>query len=41
VFVDVHDTPESIQFFRDYKEKLKSRFQQLDIWMITYPVEVL
>jgi hypothetical protein len=35
------DTPETIQFFRDFKERLKSRFQQLDIWMTTYPIRVL
>ena len=41
VFVDLPDTPANIQFFQDYKAKLKARFQQLDIWMTTYPVEVL
>ncbi len=41
VFVDVPDVPESRQFFVDFKERLKSRFQQLDIWMTTYPIEVL
>ena len=41
VFVDVPDAPESRQFFVEFKEHLKSRFQQLDIWMTTYPLEVL
>jgi hypothetical protein len=41
VFVDVIDAPESRQFFVDYKERLKTRFQQLDIWMTTYVIEVL
>jgi hypothetical protein len=41
VFVDVPDSPESRQFFLDLKEELKSRFKQLDIWMTTYPIEVL
>jgi hypothetical protein len=41
VFVDVADAPESRQFFVDYKERLKARFQQLDIWMTTYLIEVL
>jgi hypothetical protein len=35
------DEPEARQFFAEYKELLKGRFQQLDIWMTTYPVEVL
>ena len=41
VFVDVDDLPESRQFFSDYKEQLKTRFKQLDIWMTTYLIEVL
>jgi hypothetical protein len=41
VFVDVPDEPEARQFFAEYKERLKGRFQQLDIWMTTYLVEVL
>ncbi len=41
VFVDVADEPESRQFFVEYKERLKARFRQLDIWMTTYLIEVL
>jgi hypothetical protein len=41
VFVDVPDVPDSLQFFLEFKERLKARFQQLDIWMTTYPIEVL
>ena len=41
VFVDVSDTPENRQFFEEYKERLKARFRQLDIWMTTYLIEVL
>jgi hypothetical protein len=41
VFVDVADVPESRQFFVEFKERLKGRFRQLDIWMTTYPIEVL
>lgn len=41
VFVDVPDLPENRQFFIDFKERLKARFQQLDIWMTTYLIEVL
>src|SRR5262245_62313527 len=37
VFLDVPDTPESRAFFAAYKEQLKARFRQLDIWMTTYP----
>jgi len=41
VFVDVPNTPDSLQFFRDFKDHVKARFQQIDIWMTTYPVEVI
>jgi hypothetical protein len=41
VFVDVADDSESRQFFIEFKERLKVRFQQLDIWLATYPIEVL
>jgi hypothetical protein len=41
VFVDVTDEPEHRQFFAEFKERLKVRFRQLDIWMTTYLVEVL
>jgi hypothetical protein len=41
VFFDASDVPSSRDFFVDYKEQLKARFQQLDIWMTTYPIEVL
>ena len=41
VFVDVPDTSENRDFFVHFKEVLKSRFQQLDIWVTTYPLDVL
>ena len=41
VFVDASDAPESREFFVEYKERLKIRFRQLDIWMTTYLIEVL
>ena len=33
IFVDAPDEPESRQFFVEYKERLKSRLKQIDIWM--------
>jgi len=41
VFVDVADEPETREYFIEFKERLKARFQQLDIWMTTYLIEVL
>lgn len=41
IFVDVPDVPENLEFFREWKERLKSRFRQLDIWMTTHPIQVI
>lgn len=41
VFIDAPDTDASRTFFVDFKNQLKHRFNQLDIWMTTYPIEVL
>lgn len=41
VFVDVPDSAESRQFFAEYKQRLKVRFAQIDIWLTTYPIEVI
>ena len=41
VFLDVQDTNDNREFFISFKERLKEQFQQIDIWMTTYPIEVL
>jgi hypothetical protein len=41
VFVDTQDTTPNRDFFQQFKVQLKQRFGQLDIWMTTYPIEVL
>ena len=41
IFVDAPDTPESLAFFHELKERLKDRFRQIDIWMTTYSIQVL
>ena len=41
VFVDAPDTDASRDFFVAFKTQLKQRFHQLDIWVTTYPIEVL
>jgi hypothetical protein len=41
LFVDVMDSPENREFFLQFKERLKIRFRQLDIWLTSYPIEVL
>jgi hypothetical protein len=41
IYLDVPDLPENRVFFSRLKQELKARFQQLDIWMTTYPLEVM
>ena len=40
-FVDVPDMPDHRQFFTEFKEKLKSRFDQLDVWITSHPMDVI
>ena len=39
--VDVEDTPENLQAIRDLKESWKARFEQLDIWITAYRIDVV
>ncbi len=41
IFVDVPDAPAHRAWFVEFKEQLKRDFQQLDIWIVTHPIEVL
>ena len=40
-FVDVEDLPEHRAFFRQFKEQLKTRFVQLEIWITSHPLDVI
>ena len=35
------DAPATDAFFRDFKERLKERFRQIEIWMTAYPIRLL
>jgi len=41
VFIDVADLPENLEFFQKLKERLKTQYRQTDIWLTSYPVEVI
>ena len=41
IFVDVPDLDSNREFFLDFKERLKGRFQQIDIWVTSYPLDVI
>ena len=39
--VDVDDSPETLGFFREYKETLKVRFKQIEIWITAHPIDII
>jgi len=41
VIVDVEDTPENTEFFTQLKQRLKNRFQQLEIWIVSYEIRIV
>lgn len=41
VFADVADTTENREWFVQFKGRLKTDFKQIDIWMVTHPIDVL
>ena len=40
-FVDVPDLPEHRAFFKDFKQTLKQRFKQVDVWITSHLVDVI
>jgi hypothetical protein len=41
VAVDVEDTPETVEFFSQFKEALKERFRQIEIYILSYEIRVI
>jgi hypothetical protein len=39
--VDVADSEETLYFFVNFKTKLLERFQQIDIYVASYPVDII
>jgi hypothetical protein len=39
LLVDVDDTPENEQFFASFKATLMERFEQIEIYLISYPID--
>lgn len=39
--VDTEATPDTDEFFRLFKERLKDRFRQVEIWITAYPIRLL
>ena len=41
LYVDVEDTPENAAFFASYKAKLKQRFRQIDLWLVSFEIQIM
>jgi hypothetical protein len=39
--IDVPDTPENRDFFVQWKDTLKDRFQQVEVWIVAISLEVI
>jgi hypothetical protein len=41
IIVDVEDTPQNSEFFANFKQVLKQRFRQLEIWIVSYEIRIV
>ncbi|MGD1104159.1 MAG: hypothetical protein ABSA59_19090 [Terriglobia bacterium] len=41
LIIDVQGSRPANEFFREYKETLKARFEQIDIWISSHEIEIL
>ena len=39
--IDIETTPETEEFFREFKARVKVRFQQIEIWITAYPIRLI
>ena len=40
IVVDVKDTSAHRQWFKMFKQRWKKRLQQLDLWIVSHPIEI-
>ncbi len=40
IVVDVPESPENRQWMKEYKDRWKSRLEQLELWLVSYQIEV-
>jgi hypothetical protein len=41
IYVDVEDSAKVRHFFVAFKKRVKTRFQQLDVWLISHAIDIL
>ncbi len=40
IFADVEDTHQNRDFFHQFRERIRTRFQQVSIWMTSHPIDI-
>jgi len=40
LFVDAPDSPDSRQWMREYKRRWKERLEQIDLWVVSYVIDI-
>ena len=40
IVIDIQNTHDNIQWMRDYKARWKEKLDQLDLWLISYEIDV-
>ena len=40
IVVDIPDSANNRKWMREFKERWKSRFEQLELWVVSYRIEV-
>lgn len=40
IVVDVPDSPDNRQWVKEFKKRWKSRLEQLDLWVVSHPIDI-
>jgi len=40
LFVDAPDSPDNRQWMREYKRRWKERLEQIDLWVVSYVIDI-
>jgi hypothetical protein len=40
IVVDVFDVPDNRQWMKEFKDRWKTRLEQLDLWLVSYSIDI-
>ena len=40
IVVDIPATPQNRQWMKSFKDRWKTRLEQLDLWLVSYPIDI-